>query len=566
MAKLKNNLGNPDGGTSLSPQLRSVRVFDVILDNTHDSYTGEDSIGTIFYGDVELEVSSVDVNNLNRAIPYFPFLSYIPRYNEIVQVLETTSNRRYKKTKGNKAFTQVYYFPPANLWNSPHHNASPLEGSLNKSPNNEEAKVGIQQNSLINEVKLGEYYREQIVKRLQPFEGDLIIEGRNRQGFRFGSSNPKGKNNWSNNDKEGSPVTIIGNGYNQTSGDAIVEDINNTDSIIVMTSDTNVDNFAPASLNLKSLGADLKVTNKVQTLIDDTPDPTITTKAAEPEIEIENTTAEVIEEKISPSPAEELEPDVDDPIFDLLDEAVEEGFLQPIYGFEYLEPNYTAASISDEYEEWTPEDDGIFVNEIIEGNILPDQYVSSKVRVKPVYINNLRKWTKITANDLAFNINYSGVNYPQVIRTSIMSIALQEQPLDGQNAVGGYNYNHYGIMSDQGNWGKQFDFANGSVAATEGVGGQGIRTDDVRYFMSFPSERNGILFMAEALTRKNAPGNLLNGGTNMYTAADNWPDFYIDKWLSPSEATKQKEKSATGRAKYIDVFNKANNYIINNRV
>ena len=46
-------------------------------------------------------------------------------------------------------------------------------------------------------------------KNMLPFEGDMILEGRFGNSIRFGSSTPKGKNNWSENDSEGDPITIL---------------------------------------------------------------------------------------------------------------------------------------------------------------------------------------------------------------------------------------------------------------------------------------------------------------------------------------------------------------------
>jgi hypothetical protein len=42
----------------------------------------------------------------------------------------------------------------------------------------------------------------------------MIFEGRFGNSIRFGSSNPRGKNNWSENSSEGEPITIISNGPN----------------------------------------------------------------------------------------------------------------------------------------------------------------------------------------------------------------------------------------------------------------------------------------------------------------------------------------------------------------
>ena len=91
-------------------------------------------------------------------------------------------------------------------------------------------------------------------KNMLPFEGDMIFEGRFGNSIRFGSSNPRGKNNWSENSSEGEPITIISNG--QTKGHSMaLEDINGDASSIYLTSNQNIDNLNIASKNFKSLNA-----------------------------------------------------------------------------------------------------------------------------------------------------------------------------------------------------------------------------------------------------------------------------------------------------------------------
>jgi LAS superfamily LD-carboxypeptidase LdcB len=85
----------------------------------------------------------------------------------------------------------------------------------------------------------------------------MILEGRFGNSIRFGSSNPKGKNNWSENDSEGEPITIISNGQTPQ-GSAAIEDINGDASSIYLTSNQNINNFNIASKNFKSLNADFK--------------------------------------------------------------------------------------------------------------------------------------------------------------------------------------------------------------------------------------------------------------------------------------------------------------------
>ena len=47
--------GNPTFNPTIN--FRIVRVYDVILDNTHPLYFGADSIGVIYYGDINLNIN-----------------------------------------------------------------------------------------------------------------------------------------------------------------------------------------------------------------------------------------------------------------------------------------------------------------------------------------------------------------------------------------------------------------------------------------------------------------------------------------------------------------------------
>ena len=90
-----------------------------------------------------------------------------------------------------------------------------------------------------------------------PFEGDMILEGRFGNSIRFGSSNPRGKNEWSENDSEGEPITIISNGQGSTEYTPL-EDINNDASSIYLTSNHNIQNFKISSNNFQSLGSNFR--------------------------------------------------------------------------------------------------------------------------------------------------------------------------------------------------------------------------------------------------------------------------------------------------------------------
>ena len=408
------------------------RVFSVILSSDHPKYTGEDSVGTIYYGAVGSEVNNnINLDSLNTAKPLFSFIKYIPLINEIVLILKTTSRNIYSDTGGDSIFTSGYYLPNVNVWNNPQQNALPSPNLTKPPPTSAgEASVGLQQNNtdipylssagnllalpiqssktlyqnidgtgprgkkgdFIVEVTmrnlvsdetafgvgisansnianslaeedgkakllklhpllgassnlpsdtttppLGDYFAENNKsKAIQPFEGDMIFEGRFGNSMRFGSSNPRGKNNWSENDSEGEPITIIANGQPQVSGDTILEDINTIDSIVVFTSNQNIDNFLPSSINVQSIGAEFTPPSSTQVIIEDTPDPPIVIQEDIADdlsySPADVTTEDIIEENVSnSSPPKETQITssiiIDDPIWALLDEAIEEGTL-----------------------------------------------------------------------------------------------------------------------------------------------------------------------------------------------------------------------------------------------
>lgn len=100
------------------------------------------------------------------------------------------------------------------------------------------------------------------VLKLQPYEGDMIIEGRNRQSIRLGSSMLGNTMQYAKQPfykgKQGAPITIISNGHKKQSGAAAIakvgigklkksfstptygiEDPDTTDSIFIMSSDSH---------------------------------------------------------------------------------------------------------------------------------------------------------------------------------------------------------------------------------------------------------------------------------------------------------------------------------------
>jgi hypothetical protein len=319
------DFSNLSGNEVLVP----ARVYSCISDADHPYYKGPDTLGTIFYGKINLnESKNPNLDKLNRARPLFGWMKRYPLQNEIVLLLNTTSRNIYKQLKGDNAFTSTYYFPEISIWNNSHHNALPAEGA--------------------SDTSLGEYYKEgENTQGLFPFEGDTIFEGRaNKQGLQMGSSTPRGKNNYSENDSEGDPVTILSGGSKNTNlGPA---DINDLYASLWLTSNQNINNFVVASDNVQTVGTTFTQPSAGPVIVDPVPNEVTETEAPLQDFTPSNVVAseddtEEIEEIAPPFEPEVLE-ELDDPIFNLIEEGIEEGTIQRLDPPTYYETAGTAAT------------------------------------------------------------------------------------------------------------------------------------------------------------------------------------------------------------------------------
>ena len=233
-----------------TPQIFSARVRCCILDNTTNPKAfkdnGEwDSIGGVLWENIKVPNSSKDLNVGRFAKPLFPNIKNYPLENEIIYVIllstigvETDTNKK-----------EFYYFPPLNIWNNIHHNAIP-DGIFNSTlpPSQQRDNEQIEAGSPLRitdggtGIDLGKTFKEKLdIKALQPFEGDIIYEGRWGQSVRFSSTvnNSKTENPWSKSGENGDPLTIIRNGQHNDGKDPWVpqvEDINKDLSSIYVTS------------------------------------------------------------------------------------------------------------------------------------------------------------------------------------------------------------------------------------------------------------------------------------------------------------------------------------------
>jgi len=257
MSKLLNFGTISGGGSTSKKEFTSVRVVDIILDINHPraaSLGGVDAIGTIFYGDIINKKGIDNSESLPTAKPLFSYQKYLPLINEIVLLTEITINKDNKSKEKLKL-----YLPNINIWNSPHHNAMPLTEYYKNSNNGySSTQDGFTKTSQDDSLKIsfGDYFQEKdFIKPLRPFEGDNILEGRFGNNIRLGSTS-KPLNPWSQNGENSDPIIIIRNGqFNDVNDETFnpnIEDINNDDSSIYLTSNQNISNFEVASKNMQS--------------------------------------------------------------------------------------------------------------------------------------------------------------------------------------------------------------------------------------------------------------------------------------------------------------------------
>lgn len=217
--------------------------------------------------------------------PLDPSLLRLPIKGEIVPVIVFISSN--STTDVNRKIS--YYMNNVNTWNSPHHNSLPNISALDalEQTTSEDVKKPEDGNPFTEGEELpdlGEFFTERNnVKKVQVYEGDIILEGRFGQHIRLGSSDKildENPNWWSEGSDEtlGRPVTIISNGQSTENigelepRDLYKTDINKDPSTIILTENQ------PTSLDLAylDLGEDDAILNTLEfDTIVDTQNPTI---------------------------------------------------------------------------------------------------------------------------------------------------------------------------------------------------------------------------------------------------------------------------------------------------
>ena len=245
--------GNISLPTKTSPSISTVfaaRVREIILDNQSNpeifKENGEwSSIGTIFFSLINTSNTSQNPYLSDKAYPLFPNQKIYPLKNEIVYIISLPTPGIQSATNSQR----YYYFQPVNIWSNNHHNAIPDPTNTPLTPNSQqqdyiETEAGIVRRITDGgtEIDLGTTFKENLkIKTIQPFEGDIIHEGRWGQSLRFGSTvkNSKIFNTWSRTGDNGDPITILRNAQFDDGKDPWipqVEDINKEGSAIYFTS------------------------------------------------------------------------------------------------------------------------------------------------------------------------------------------------------------------------------------------------------------------------------------------------------------------------------------------
>ena len=261
-----NSLKSTPKAKQSSSSVFAARVKHAMVDDTTESEAfkafGEwSSIGCVFFDKLDAPNPNPQFSTDNFARPLFPNNSNIPVKNEIVYCIALPNSN----VQGDVNDETYYYFQAINIWNSTHHNAipDPINGPSTtpaaQSQDYEQTSAGSVRRVTdgSTEINLGKDFKEKLsIRNLQPYEGDLIYQGRWGQSLRFGSTNKDASisNTWSKSGDNGDAITIIKNGQHEEDSDPWVpqvEDINTDKSSIYLTTTQEIP-IEVASNNYKS--------------------------------------------------------------------------------------------------------------------------------------------------------------------------------------------------------------------------------------------------------------------------------------------------------------------------
>lgn len=192
-----------------------------------------------------------------NASPYDTSNIRVPLKGERVMVFYLAHDFSSPTFSSNK----YYYLNPTNIQGDVNTNALPGQKNLSATGNVTTGytnSIGTPNTiSTIGKFTLGKTFKQKTIKHIQPFEGDVYLQGRFGQSIRFGStilgddSIYSKKTNW-NGPTNGDPITIISNGHTpdlSKSNVFTIEDVNKDKSSIYLTSNQKISLFKSSQKN-----------------------------------------------------------------------------------------------------------------------------------------------------------------------------------------------------------------------------------------------------------------------------------------------------------------------------
>lgn len=163
-------------------ELETAEVVDIILNDSHPSFTNYSDIGKAKIRFVHSE-SGRNESLLSWAKPIDVNMKSYPVKHELVIAITFYGN--------------LYYTHKLNIFNNPNNNAYPGASlpdlsreykNKRKANEYEEASINPNKKNKAGEVILGNTFKSTIVKPVAVIEGDVILEGRFGQSIKFGSN------------------------------------------------------------------------------------------------------------------------------------------------------------------------------------------------------------------------------------------------------------------------------------------------------------------------------------------------------------------------------------------
>jgi hypothetical protein len=206
-------------------EILPVRVKDIILDSSHPEYNkyyGPESIGAIKYSLLDRKIDTNSKETLPIAFPANRNFTAYPLKDEVVLLVKGPKFDLEADKSKNKYLERVdYYLPVVGVLNQVNY--------IGYEDSNDNSKPGpsySSEESFIEKPK---------TRPIRPFNGDVILQGRNGQSIRFTGATSK-NNPYIESSNSQSPLTIISNGHPQVDISSFhIEDINKDKSSIYLT-------------------------------------------------------------------------------------------------------------------------------------------------------------------------------------------------------------------------------------------------------------------------------------------------------------------------------------------